>query len=265
MSNTLRICSLLFILSPFTIVFLAQAETKVISFNICYENIPQPPYYYGTGETIPLEKPGIYIEISKFLMENLELSVTHVRAPWKRCLSLLQKNTVDAVYGASFDESRLLYGRYPMKKGILDEERRLTTKSYSLYKNREATINWDGETLTNANTAIAAPLGYSIVPFLRERGAEVETRWTTELGLSLVSMGRISSFAAQDPAADALLKDDPSRYSNVVKIIPALQEKPYYMIISHKFYEQEPEISEAIWDNVARFRKNNFPDLMIHY
>ncbi|MEH6403965.1 MAG: transporter substrate-binding domain-containing protein [Sneathiella sp.] len=255
----------LLILLPFLVVSPAQADNRTVPFKICYENVPQPPYYYGNSTSIPLENPGIYIEISNFIAQELNLTVSHIRAPWKRCLALLRENSVDGLYGASFKENRLLDGRYPMKKGILDKERRIVTKSYSLYKNKDAEINWDGKTLTNASAIIGAPLGYSIVPFLRGHGADVETRWSTELGLSLVSMGRISSFAAQDPTADAFLENEPERFENVVKVFPTLQDKSYFMMISHMFYEKETEISEDIWNKISFFRTHRLPDLLKAY
>ncbi len=254
----------LFILAATQFAFSVGAAEEV-SFKICYEDVPQPPYYYGEGLGIPDERLGLYLELSSLLQKRLQLSISHVRAPWKRCLALMRSNEVDAVYGASFKKDRMAYGRYPMMAAKPDNERRLATKSYSLYKNKDAALSWNGKALENNTEVVGAPLGYSIIPFLERLGTTVRTRWTTELGLELVSMGRLAAFAAQDPAADALIADYPEKYANVIKLIPALQTKPYYMMISHGFYDNRSALSEKIWNEAAKIRAEEMPELYQHY
>lgn len=265
MVGSVKLCLLSVFILSFSSLLPARADEAKVNFRICYEDVSQPPYYFGAGTEIPSEKPGIYIDISDILQQRLNLNIQHFRAPWKRCLAMLRKNAVGAVYGASFKEDRLVIGRYPMAGGKVDEERRITTKSYSLYRNAEAKIRWDGAVLDHNQGQIGAPLGYSIIPFLEKHGAKVVTRWTTESGLDLVSLGRLQSFAAQDPAADALIIENPHKYRNVVKVVPPLQTKSYYMMISHGFYQQMPKLAEEIWNTIALIRNEELPKLYVKY
>ncbi|GLQ04790.1 substrate-binding periplasmic protein [Sneathiella chinensis] len=265
MTNRLSLLScLLVLLSLFAIQPTRALETPD-TFRICYEDVPQPPFYFGSGPEIPAVRPGLYIHMSDLISERLDLSITHIRAPWKRCLFFLERNEVDAVYGASFKPERILIAHYPRHNGAIDDSRRIATKSYSLYKHKTAPIHWDGEALTHDTRFIGAPLGYSIIPFLEHHGATVETRWSNVEGMNMVAQGRLEAFVAQEPAGDAILGQDPHRFRDVVKVKPPLQSKSYFMIISKGFYEQYPALSETIWDEIALIRDHHMPALMLQY
>ena len=72
------------------VTFNANAIEMLISF----EDKEQPPYYLGSKD-IPVEKPGITVEMIKMLEKQIDGLKIHLRrTPWKRCTIELSRNKV---------------------------------------------------------------------------------------------------------------------------------------------------------------------------
>ncbi len=241
----------------------ATAETV---FTVAYEDKIQFPYYMGEGPRVLEEKPGAAVELVQSLENHIpELKVELKRYPWKRCLSSLESGFVDGIFNASYKPERETIGAYPRVDGEIDTSRRLTNIAYSIYARDSASLSWDGQRFSDLKGNIGAPAGYSIVGDLRKMGINVEEAHSTELNLKKVLAGRVSGAALQDVTGDYYLRVKQGQFSKIRKLEPPLKNKAYYLMISHQFKAQHPELSEQIWDTIAELRKNTLDDLAEKY
>ena len=236
------------------------------------ENKPWEPYYYGKKE-IKDSKPGIMIELLKMVEKNIkkedkfkDFKFSFKRVPWKRCLTLLKKNKVEGLLGASFKEKRRKNGEYPMKSGSPDKLKGIANASYSFYKIKGSSIKWDGKKFVNLDSQmkIGVTLGYSIIDFLKERKVETfQTRLTTST-LKMLLKRKVVGFAGFTDIVDPYLKE--SKYREIVKDDIPLKEKTYYLMLSKKLIKDNKALSEAIWNEIKNVRNSKkYSDLERKY
>ena len=118
----------LFFIFLVTFSFLGKAD----EITIAVENKPWEPYYTGKGK-FDSKKPGVWVELLKRVEKNLKsenIKIKYKRLPWKRCLSSLKSNYVEAVLGASFKKSRMEVGEYPMNLGQVNDTMGVTNSTY---------------------------------------------------------------------------------------------------------------------------------------
>ena len=53
---------------------------------------------------------------------------------------------------------------------------------------------------------------------------------------------------------DVLIKNNPSELAHVIKISPPVKEKSYFLMLSHGFYKSQPELSNAIWNEIKNIK-----------
>jgi polar amino acid transport system substrate-binding protein len=234
-----------------------------VEFRVAYED-KDTPDHTGSGDFIP-EDPGILVELVKQIQGRVpNLRILFSRRPWARCLSELEAGTADAVFSSSFKPERLKIGVYPMKDGKEDRTYRIDTKSYSLYKLRESSVEWDGSRIGNVKSEVAAMRGYAVVDDLKKMGVTVREVNNSESGFRMLMAGRVDGFAQLTEVGDYTLKKYPA-FSGVVRLSPPLVVKDYYLQISHPFQAKYPELTLAIWKALADIRRTELERLTAKY
>lgn len=229
----------------------ATTQSPELIIELTYADVEFFPYEMGNGERIA-EPPGITIELISEVAKDLGLNIKFSRFPNKRVLENLKDGSIDGAFSFSFKEDRLDSGQYPMKDGQPDNNRRITTFSYYIYKLKDSPLDWDGNQFINLDGAIGGNAGYSIVDDLRKQGIEVEEAKSTEQNLMKLQLGRIAGYAAQDITTDYLVET--GQYGEIVKIPIPLVTKDYFLMFSHQFIEQHPDIAAQLWTKVGELR-----------
>jgi len=256
---------LLLIFATLTSILAFACPAQALEMVIAYENKAQPPYYMGDSNAPLATNPGVSVEMVQMLEQRIpDLKIRLIRFPWKRCLETLQLGEVDGIFNSSFAKDRAVIGRYPMKNGQVDLDRRLTTISYNFYRMPDSSVRWDGQTISGLQGAVGAPLGYSIVKDLKGMGVEVDEAPSTKLVLDKLLRKRNSVAALQAVTADAL-RNSNHTFQDIIKIDPPLRIKAYYLMISHQFAERNPQLAERIWDEIATMRDEDFSRLLSKY
>jgi polar amino acid transport system substrate-binding protein len=81
---------------------------------IRYAVFPAPPFMIGAGaEYDPVE--GIDVEIVNEIARRMDCDVTYVKAPWIRCLNLMETGKADLLSSAFKTEERQAYMQYLAK------------------------------------------------------------------------------------------------------------------------------------------------------
>lgn len=223
-----------------------------LQITLAYQTNETYPYQMGYGTQVA-NPPGVALDIIKAAAKEMGIEVKFVRYPNKRVLLSLKNGVVDGAFVFSFKQDRLVNGRYPFKDGKLDTARRITTLSYFLYTLEGSSVTWDGETISGLKTArVGAGRGYSIVSDLKKMDVPVSEFESEIKTFKLLSLNRLEAVAAQDTTADPLI--EAKGYKRIVKNLPPLKTKPYFLMLSSQFVDKHPDVAEQLWNSIAQVR-----------
>ncbi|WP_164880803.1 substrate-binding periplasmic protein [Aestuariirhabdus litorea] len=239
---------------------LAAEKRPPKQITLVYEVKANPPFYLGNGTTIDWEKPGITLEMLKLLESRLKLEIQFIRRPWARGLEEVRTNRVDGIFHSSFQWQRMVIGRYPMNNGWPDADRKIMSQSYHFYTTEGSPLQWDGSRLSQLNGAVGAVIEYAIIRDLEEMNIPVEVSTSQEGNLRKLVAGRIAAIADIETMTDYQLQAHPEEFKSIVKLEPAIRTKPYYLVLSHRFVEENPALAEAIWNEIKVIRTSEHFD-----
>jgi len=223
---------------------------------LAYEVNQNKPYYMGFGQKIDWKKPGISLEVLKFLEGRLNIEFEFKRMPWKRATKEIERNRIDGMFHASFRKERLSIATYPMKNGKPDIDKRILTMSYVLYKLKGSKLKWDGKNFHNLEGKIGAVRDYSIAYDLKKRNIKVDEEKNQMMNLLKLSKKRIQGFASLENMSDPIILNNSDKFKNIVKEKTPLKTKHYYLVFSHKFTEENPNLAKDIWNELQKLREN---------
>lgn len=261
---------LYFLLAVFYSGFLFSAEVYAerVEFTFAYDVQEGFPSFMGSGKEVSKEYPGTYIELLREVEKRVPIKLKLERYPWERCKAYLKANKVDGI-NSSFKPSRQELGVFPKgKNSSVDINRRITSDNYILYARKGSPIFYDPVTGTIKNThkGVAAPLGYSIVGELKNKGVNVlENPSGVPSLMKMLAYDRVSGVIAHETQARFVLNRDPELFSSIDATDPPIQEKEYYILISKEFYERNPDLSEQIWDVIGELRDTHMPEVIERY
>ncbi len=233
-----------------------------LKLRIGYNENSSYPYFLGSG-ALPAHPPGISVDIIQIIANQLSFDIEFVRMPGRRVLHELKANRLDAAFIFSFKPERQKFGVFPMIGGTPDSERRLAVLSYVLYKSRGSDLDWDGKSFKNLRGAIGANAGYSIVGDLRKNNVTIEEAKSTSNNFAKLRNARIIGVADQEVVADAYLRKND--FHDVDKVPLPITTKDYFMIFSHKFSNEHPDIRDKIWQVIAEKRDELTEQLIPKY
>ena len=241
---------IIWIMAALTFLVIVPPLSAEPIFQIVYMNKENPPRIMGEGTSIDGSQPGITVELFKMVANSVGMQVQFKRMPWKRCLYMVEHGLADATFHASYKAARAKFGVYPTRDGQLDPSRRIYKNSYVFYILKGSGVSWDGKTISGTSRPIGTQLSYAIAEDLRKMGYDIEEEASVDSNLKKLAAGRISAYADLESIVDHTLSKDPTRYKNIVKLQPPLIEKIYYLLISKAFAENNPQLSERIWNAV---------------
>jgi polar amino acid transport system substrate-binding protein len=214
---------------------------------LCFENRAVLPW-----RTMDLR--GLNFELLKRIEPKLNIELQYHPLPWKRCLAKLKTNEVDGAFTVSFSEDRRAFGAYP-GHGTPDAHKRMHTARYFLMRKKGNPIDWDGSHFLHADGKIGFQLGYSVGDMLRAQHVEVdESKDTIASVARKLLTGHLAGAAVFDSEAATLMKGP---LAAQLEMVPTpLVEKPYFLMLSHRLVNTEPDLAERIWKAVEEVRNS---------
>jgi polar amino acid transport system substrate-binding protein len=203
-----------------------------------------------------LDGGGLNFELLAEVARRLGLTLDYQSMPWKRCLAQVKANQVNGAFAVSFSRERLALGAYPGVKGgdgEADPARRMHVDRYVLVRRKGGKVDWDGKRFANVDGRIGFQLGYSVGDFLRARNVTVDegSQQADELVQKMLAGRRVAA-ALGGGDAMRLMR---SAYATQIEMLPVpLIEKPYYLLLSHAFVAQQPDLAERIWKTIEDVR-----------
>lgn len=223
------------------------AETVL---RVAYPETENLPRISGRGTTIPADRPGVTIELLRMAAQKAGVTLELSRAPWNRCLYLLENAYVDATFHASYTEERARYAIYPTKGGRLDASRAVFINRYAVYVLKGSRVGWNGRNLSNVDKPLGTLSGNAVVEDIKRMGGTVEVAPGVRSNMEKLKTGRIAAYVEVEGVGDDFLADYRAEFAEVEKLPLPFQEKPYYVVLSAPFYQRNPELSEAIFDAI---------------
>ena len=141
-----------------------------------------------------------------------------------------------------------------MKEGRPDPGKMLRSIEYSLYKNKNSTITWDGAKLDDIDGDIVSVKSFAIVSDLRKAGIRVQEELNVTVILRNLAIGKFKSAALQSYMAGEFLANNPALKEDIIKVEPPLKRKDYYLILSKKFYHEHEELAKTVWEAIEDYR-----------
>lgn len=240
----------------FTLTPLSAQENE---FLICYEDQDMPPYIIGATEQSPNNALGILPEIVNEAVRNAGMVPKYVKFPWKRCLLLLGQNKVDGLFASIFQKDREKLGRYPTKDGAEDKARCLMKVGYAVFSSTKKTVPWNGTFYGKAIPSIAAPLGYVVVRTLQEKhGLKANTQLSPPMAMKFVAKGQLDGYIVEERIGKTVIEQS-GLQGQVIPLSPIFEQHYWHFMISHRFYDENPDIAESVWDHIKMQREQMFP------
>ena len=252
----------LFILLIFyTLSASAQSSTVI---RCAYQNSNNFPFQLGSGSQIHRDKPGIAVEMVLMLEQRLDIEIELQRLPWKRAEQRLKKGEIDCLFNASFKKNRLANGQYPMHEGEVDLDKRSYFNSYAVFALKGTDLVFNGDKLLNHRTGmIGVERGFSVIADLEAMGVNIYQANSIEQLMKLVKHQRLVGAAVFELLGEAFLKVNRLDYLNIEKITPSFKKKAYYLMLSHQFVKDSPELANQLWSEIAIIRESQAFKLML--
>lgn len=229
-----------------------------------YQSSNNFPFQLGSGLQIKRDKPGIAVEMVLMLEQRLGVKVVLQRLPWKRAEKRLRDGAIDCLFNASYKNSRLVNGKFPMLNGKVDVSKRSYFNSYAIFALYGSNLSWDGRQLFNpSGKMIGAESSFSVITDLKAMDLNVYEAISIEQLMRLVKHQRVIGAVVFEQLGDAFLKIHDKEYMNIEKMTPAFKKKAYYLMLSHQFVKDSPLLSERIWSSLAKIRESQEFKLMI--
>lgn len=229
-------------------------------------DLDNSPFVMDSSNKIRTKNPGITIELLRMVEKKLPVRFVIKRVPWVRAQHSLEKNLTDGIFHSSFQADRMKIGVYPMKNGQVDPSRKIAVRNYVFYTTKGSTLYWDGKTLRGVNDSIGIVRGAAIGKYLLKMNIPTEEITSPEQEMKMLAAGRLAAVAELENIGDAVVTKSPDEFSKIIKVSTPIQEYPYYLMFSHQFYNQYPDLTEKIWNEIRKIvSSEQYMELVARY
>ena len=228
---------------------LTSVTAQAQSIKLCHDDADSAPWLVkGTK--------GLNIVLMEAAAAKAGAKLEIVALPWKRCLGGVEDKSMDGAIAASFKDDRAKYAVYPTVGDKLDENKRLHTEEYSLYRAKGSNLSWDGTNFSNLTGSVGAQRGYSIIDNLKKSGAKVDEGGAlAKDNMKKLVGGQVQAVALTTQEGDLLLAS--TEFSGKAeKVTPPLIQKTYYTIFGKEFYSKNTKIVDSLWSQMATVRES---------
>ncbi|QKE61973.1 hypothetical protein HNE05_00855 [Aquipseudomonas campi] len=226
-----------------------QAQACELSLTYSIDSIP--PLIMGDSEVVP-EQPGIAIELVQRAAGDIGCKLHLKRAPTLRVLASVESGSQDGALLYSYNAERAQRFAYPLKDGLPDSARRMSSQAYALFRLRGSVLDWDGLRFRDLDKPLGANRGWSIVEDLRAHGVDVEEESSARRNLAKLRAGRLAGYVTLREAGNEALRH--YRIEDVEEVPVPFVIKDYFVIFNRDFQARHPQLLERLWSRVGQLR-----------
>lgn len=246
----LKICSVGHIIIILVLFNCTPGFCKHDTLNIVTDQAYWHPFTYSEKG----QAKGVHIDMVKKALFDLGYKVKFEPKPWKRCLMEAQKGKYDAVVSASYKPQRAAVFYFPDDADTAQSAFRITQVEYVIVTSSKSPYVYNGD-LTTLPEPIRAPLGYSIVDDLKNKGLTVfEAPDTIDCVYQLVKSNK-GAFIT--PYQNAITIQRMVRFKGQIRINPLpVVSKSYFIVFPKKRQKLTRVQRHDIWSNISNVRED---------
>lgn len=220
------------------------------TLRLCLDERPMAPYVTPSGG-------GLAGQLIAEAAKEVGLTVKHYAAPITRCREEIRFNAADGFPTAPYTASLWHFIVYPMRGAQPDPARAVMSLRNRVYRRAGTAAGWDGARFTQLSTPVLVRFGSMLaVDKLAALGVPADDSGKTlEANFSKLLAGRADLAVAPELLGQALL--DLPQFAGKIEALPApFTDELYYLGLSRQFYDAHPQLSERLWDAIARIRRS---------
>jgi polar amino acid transport system substrate-binding protein len=206
------------------------------------------------GKNVPKVRPGHTAELLYQAGNMCHVNVQFKLVPWSRALNLVKHGGADAAFRSSYKAERTLYGAYPMKNGMLDASRALSSYTYSLFIRKESDLSWNGVNIIGSDKKVAVERASAGISLAKSLGLNIVEFSDDDQMVQMLSAKRVDGVVGITNNIKNILARTPQLANQVVLQQPQLESKQGYVMFSKRTYNREPELVECFWDAIGKIR-----------
>lgn len=232
------------------LAFAACVPAHAVTLRLCLDERPMAPYVTPTGS-------GIANLLIAEAAREVGLTVEQYAAPLKRCREELRFNQADAFPTAPYTAALLQFVAYPMRGAEPDPARTVMSTRNMVYRRVGSAAHWDGARFTHLATPVLVRFGAALMTDkLATLGVPADDSGkSVRANFSKLLAGRADLVVGPELSGQALLADP--RFAGKIEPLPApFTDESYYLGLSKHFYQAHPQLSERLWDAIARIRRS---------
>lgn len=230
------------------------------AFSLCVEDADYPPLLLAKDLD---GQAGLLPEMVRTAGAEHGQAMTLLRHPRKRCIAMLRKGQVDALAAAFWLPERDAWGAFPKTAGATaaDPELRLWREEYRVFVPLQGTLRYDGVNFSGLSNGIGAPPGYLVWQQLKDAGVLSDHVLPPKVGLRLVALNRLDGYVIERSIGQNLLRV--LGISAQVSLLPqTYYEDNSYLVFSHQFQQNNPQLAQAIWQSLPAIREQYLKALL---
>jgi polar amino acid transport system substrate-binding protein len=250
----------LVILAALTALYLTSAQATAEDGNtLILATVPSSGQRISTVEgLLPAEHPGWFVELTRQAAKQCGSEIDYLFMPWTRALKMVEAGKVSAVFNSSYKLDRAEYGAYPMLNGKPDTTRASKRYVYRAYVSRDAPIDFLNDLTQFAGRKIVAERSASILPLLKEHGADIYETANIITMLRMAAGKRMDATVGIEDSLDAALERHPDLKAMLRKVDMPVKSSIGYVMFSKIFYASHKELVECFWDTSAALQNTDW-------
>ncbi|WP_228893566.1 hypothetical protein [Pseudoduganella aquatica] len=221
-----------------------------MTLRLCVDERPWPPYLTPSGD-------GMAQRLLRDAAQEAGATLATYAAPVTRCREEIRYNSADGFPIAPYTPALLPFMAFPMRGGEPDPARAVMSARTLAYRRTGSATHWDGVRFTHLATPVLVRFGSVLmIDKLAAMGVQTDDSGKTlSANFAKLLAGRADIVVGLETTGLALLALP--EFAGKIEALPApFTEEAYYLGLSKAFYDAHPQLSERLWDAIARQRRS---------
>jgi polar amino acid transport system substrate-binding protein len=232
-------------------IVIGSAPVGAVTLRLCTDEHSHLPFITPTGD-------GISDILIREAANEAGVSVEFHSAPPTRCREEIRANLADGFPTSPYTSSLLTFMAFPMKDGEADSSRAVTSTRALVFRRIGSTANWDGAHFTQLSTAVLVPLGAALLlDRAKAIGVPIDnTGNTLDVNFAKMLAGRADLALGSEYSGQVLMTRP--EFVGKIEVLPIpFSDESYFLGLSKRFRDTNPDAAEQIWDAIGRIRRTN--------
>ena len=235
-------------LAIFLLTVLHCAHAGAVTLRLCTDEHSHLPFITPTGE-------GTSDLLIREAAREAGVDVEFRAAPITRCREEIRVGAADGFPTTPYTPSLLGFVAFPMNGEQIDPSRAVNTTRAMVFRRIGSAADWDGERFTRLTTSVLVPFGsVLLVDRLKNMNVPIDDSGKT-LSANFTKMlaGRAELAVGSEYSGRALMAQ-PQFAGRIETLAAPITDEPYYLGVSKRYYDANPQAVQKIWEAIARIR-----------